>query len=124
MAWIFQGDLPVYLQIASKIRADIIRGKYSAEEQIPSVRQLAFDAAVNPNTMQRALTQLESEGLLIAKGTVGRFVTEDSAVLEKARYNAANELINTFLNGCIEMGFEKDEIAKMILSKEESSCQF
>lgn len=120
MSWKFQGNLPVYLQIASKIRADIISGKYSAEEQIPSVRQLAFEAAVNPNTMQRALTQLETEGLLISKGTIGRFVTENEEILQSARYSAADELIHSFLSGCREMGFKKDEIVQMLLNKEES----
>ncbi len=123
MSWKFQGSLPVYLQIASKIRADIIRGKYASQEQIPPVRQLAYEAAVNPNTMQRALAQLESEGLLIAKGTIGRFVTENEEILKAARYQAANELIRAFLSGCSEMGFEKEEIIQM-LSKEESSCLF
>ncbi len=123
MSWNFQGPLPVYLQIASKIRADIIRGKYAPEEQIPSVRQLAFDAAVNPNTMQRALTQLETEGLLIAKGTIGRFVTENEEILKAARYQAAKELIQSFILGCKEMGFEENEIIQMI-SKEDSSCLF
>lgn len=119
MAWSFQGNIPVYLQITTKIRSEILSGKYAAEEQIPPVRQLAYEAAVNPNTMQRALAQLEQEGLLIAKGTVGRFVTEDPEVLTKARRKAADELIGTLLSGCRQMGFEKEEIMQMLKEKEE-----
>ncbi|MBQ7795417.1 MAG: GntR family transcriptional regulator [Lachnospiraceae bacterium] len=124
MGWSFHGNLPVYLQIASKIRADIISGKYTAEEQIPPVRQLAYEAAVNPNTMQRALAQLEAEGLLIARGTVGRFVTENPEILAKARHKAADELIEAFLSGCREMGFESNEIMQMLIEKGDPSCQF
>lgn len=119
MGWSFQGNSPVYLQIASKIRADIISGKYAAEEQIPPVRQLAYTAAVNPNTMQRALSQLEQDGLLCSKGTSGRFVTGDTEVLSKVRRKAAQELIASFLQGCKQMGFEKEEIINMLNEKEE-----
>ncbi|MBQ7936864.1 MAG: GntR family transcriptional regulator [Clostridia bacterium] len=125
MAWSFQGNIPVYLQITTKIRSEILSGKYAAEEQIPPVRQLAYEAAVNPNTMQRALAQLEQEGLLIAKGTVGRFVTEDPEVLAKARRKAADELIGTLLSGCRQMGFKKEEIMQMLKEKEgEQSWQY
>lgn len=119
MGWNFQGNGPVYLQIASMIRADIIRGKYVADEQIPPVRQLAYNAAVNPNTMQRALSCLEQDGLLYSKGTSGRFVTGDTEVLAKARRDAADELIRSFLQGCEQMGLSKEEIISMLNEKEE-----
>lgn len=119
MGWSFQSGLPVYLQIASAIRADIISGKYAPSGQIPPVRQLAFEASVNPNTMQRALLQLEQEGLLTAKGTVGRFVTEDPSILEKARRDAAKELITDLLKGCRRMGFQKDEIIHLLYEQED-----
>lgn len=74
MAWQFRGHSPVYRQIVRHIRADILSGCYQPDEQIPPVRQLAMEAGVNPNTMQRALSALEDEGLLVSRGTVGRFV--------------------------------------------------
>lgn len=77
MAWQFRGHSPVYRQIVRHIRADILSGCYQPDEQIPPVRQLAMEAGVNPNTMQRALSALEDEGLLVSRGTVGRFVTSD-----------------------------------------------
>ena len=81
MTWQFRGHSPVYRQIVRHIRADILNGCYQPDEQIPPVRQLAMEAGVNPNTMQRALSALEDEGLLVSRGTVGRFVTSDEAAL-------------------------------------------
>ena len=118
MAWSFYANSPVYQQIASRIRADILNGKYPAEEQFPSVRQLASEAAVNPNTMQRALSQLEQDGLLLSKGTAGRFVTEDKEILKMAKRNAAKELVLSFKRGCKQMGFSKDEIIQLLQEEE------
>ena len=96
MAWQFTNESPVWVQIAARIRDEIISGVYAPGEQIPPVRQLALTAAVNPNTVQRAFGRLESEGLLCVKGTLGRFVTEDIAVLEAAKQQAARELVAAF----------------------------
>ncbi len=124
MAWSFHANSPVYLQIVHRIRADILNGTYPANEQIPSVRQLAAEAAVNPNTMQRALSQLEQDSLLIAKGTSGRFVTEDEEVLKAARKTAAEELIQSFLKDCKRLGLEKEEMIKLLQNEEGLSWQF
>ena len=93
MAWQFRGHSPVYRQIVRHIRADILNGRYQPDEQIPPVRQLAMEASVNPNTMQRALSALEDEGLLVSRGTVGRFVTSDEAALERARRTARQDAL-------------------------------
>lgn len=85
MSWKFTGDAPVYQQIMDCIRGDILRGEYRPGDRIPAVRELAVQARVNPNTMQRAMMELEREGLLVSCGTIGRFVTSDPAVLEQAR---------------------------------------
>ena len=76
MSWSFTSDSPIYLQIAEIIKFRILRGEYPPGTRIPSVRELAQEAAVNPNTMQRALALLKSEGLLITRRTTGRTVTE------------------------------------------------
>ena len=81
MPWKFNSREAVFVQIASRLRGEILRGKYQPDQQIPPVRQLAFEAAVNPNTMQRALTELEREGLLIGCGTSGRKVTTEDTVI-------------------------------------------
>ena len=90
MTWKFDSKIPVSLQLTHKLRIDILSGKYSPGEQFPPVRQLAYDASVNPNTVQKALTSLESEGLLITRGTVGRFVTDDESALTKAKLSLMN----------------------------------
>lgn len=114
MAWSFNQHAPVYIQIAERLRTDIINGTYSPGEQIPPVRQLAITAAVNPNTMQRAFSELETEGLLCAKGTQGRYVTEDIAILSSARRTAARQLVSDFIKQAESISMSKAELIKMI----------
>ena len=85
MNWQFSNDAPIYAQLIRQIRAGIVSGAFSPGERLPSVRDLAMEAGVNPNTMQRALAQLEAEGLVYTERTTGRFVTEDTALLEQLR---------------------------------------
>ena len=119
MGWAFVPQIPVYLQIVSRIRADILSGHYPADSQIPSVRQLALEAAVNPNTMQRALSELESEGLLYTRGTAGRFVTADTAVLDAARQLQLREELEQLLERAKALGLGKAELLCYINEKEE-----
>ena len=85
MNWKFSGDRPVYQQIMENIRGAVLRGELPPGGRVPSVRELAMQAQVNPNTMQRALTELEREGLLIGGGTSGRTVTKEEKILEAMR---------------------------------------
>ena len=85
MAWQFNQTEPVFLQIAQVLRARIVSGELAPGSLAPTVRQLAADAAVNPNTVQRALTLLEEEGLLRAQSTAGRLITGDEEILRQAR---------------------------------------
>ena len=80
MEWNFTGNEPVYLQIMEHFRSAVLSGKYPAGSRIPPVRDLAAQARVNPNIMQRALYALEQEQLLVASGPLGRYVTQDEAV--------------------------------------------
>ena len=114
MAWSFDNKSPVSMQIANIIRLNIVNGKYKAGEQFPTVRQLAFDASVNPNTMQRALSILESEGLLITKSTSGRFVTEDVSVIESTLADLQREYLDKVVPEGIELGITKDKFIKYI----------
>ncbi len=114
MAWHFTSRAPVYLQIVSRIRADILSGVYKADEQIPPVRQLAFEAGVNPNTMQRAFTVLEAERLFVTRGTVGRFITTDEAVLETARETLRRETVARLLEEAKAVGLEPDQLIEAI----------
>lgn len=117
MAWHFTSRAPVYLQIVSRIRADILGGVYKADEQIPPVRQLAFEAGVNPNTMQRAFSVLEEEQLFVTRGTVGRFITTDTAVLERAREALRHETVARLLEEAKAVGLEPDQLIEAIRNR-------
>ena len=87
MAWELDSDRPIFIQIVERIQMEIISGKYSPGDKLPSVRDLAAVAAVNPNTMQKALTELERTGLVYSQRTSGRFITEDAKMIEELKNN-------------------------------------
>ncbi len=114
MAWKFTSDRPVYLQIAERIERKVLSGEYKAGEQIPTVRQIALEAAVNPNTVQHAFAQLESEGIIISKGTLGRFVTEETEIVEALRLQMAERLVEGLFKDLGELSITKEQVIKMI----------
>ena len=114
MAWKFTSDRPVYLQIAERISRSVLSGEYAPGAQIPSVRQLALEAAVNPNTVQHAFTELESEGIIISKGTLGRYVTEDTHLVEACRQRMAEQLVADFVKNITELSVTKEQAITMI----------
>ena len=114
MAWSFEAGVSLAEQIRRKLREQILMGHYPPGSQFPSVRQLAFQVSVNPNTMQKALTELEDEGLLIGHGTAGRFVTADEIVLEHAREEMHRDCLQKFLCCAREMGIPKEKILRFI----------
>ena len=115
MAWNFTNDRPIYVQIAEHIRIDIIIGVYPPGERLPSVRELAAIAAVNPNTMQRAMSELEESGLVSALRTAGRFVTEDNTILEQSKRSLANEMAQDYLKKIERLGYSPEEAAELLL---------
>ncbi len=117
MAWSFSAHRPVYYQVAERIKRSIFSGEYARGEQITSVRQLALEAAVNPNTVQHAFSHLESEGLIISRGTVGRFVTDDAEIIEKCRLAEAERLIDELLKQSEELRISTEFFIKMIEEK-------
>ncbi len=119
MAWKFTSEKLIYMQIAERITMSVISGEYEPGAQIPSVRQLALDAAVNPNTVQHAFTYLENEGIIVSKGTVGRYVTTDIAVIEACRKKTAEQTVKAFIQSIKPLGISEEEIIMMI--KEELS---
>lgn len=114
MAWSFSSNKPVYLQIADRITNTILSGGYKPGEQIPTVRQLALEAAVNPNTVQHAFSELENEGIICVKGTLGRFVTEDTQVIENCRKKTAEKIIDEFLKNMGYLSITKEQAVDMI----------
>ena len=118
MNWKFTGDRPVYQQIMALIRGAILKGELPPGGKVPSVRDLAAEAQVNPNTMQRALTELEREGLLVSGGTSGRSVTENPEVLEKMREKALDELARECAEKFMVFGITPGQAAELLLRLE------
>ncbi len=114
MPWDLDDDRPIYLQLMERIQHDIISGVYKPGDKIPSVRDLALDAAVNPNTMQKALSELERSGLLYSQRTSGRFITEDKRLLKKMKQELAADHIQQFFTQMRQLGFSDSETLEMI----------
>lgn len=114
MAWQFSADRSVYLQIAEIITRQVLVGNFKPGEQIPTVRQLALEAAVNPNTVQHAFADLENDGLIISKGTAGRFVTEDEDVINHSRQKLAEETVRNFISNMESLSLTKEQIVALI----------
>lgn len=118
MNWKFTGDRPVYQQIMAAIRGSILKGELSPGSKVPSVRDLASDAQVNPNTMQRALTELEREGLLVGGGTSGRTVTTNAEVLSAAKERILHELAQECAEKFMVFGITPTQAAELLLRLE------
>lgn len=114
MAWNLNSDRPIYAQILEVMQLRIIAGWYKPGEKIPSVRELAAEAGVNPNTMQKALVELERNGLVMAQRTSGRIVTEDMDMITKTRNELAREQIRKFIDKMKELGFNKEEVMALL----------
>lgn len=114
MPWDLDNDHPIYLQLMERIQHDIISGVYRPGDKIPSVRDLALDAAVNPNTMQKALSELERSGLVYSQRTSGRFITEDEKLLKKMKMDLATEHIHQFFEQMHHLGFSNEETLELI----------
>ena len=117
MTWSFTPDRPIYLQLQERLKLSIVSGQYPPGDKLPAVRDLAQVAAVNPNTVQRALAELEREGLVHAQRTSGRFVTEDKTVIEKTKNELAMELVDAFLEKMAAIGYGAMETAALIREK-------
>lgn len=114
MAWNLNSDRPIFMQLMEIIQISIISGKYPPGSKLPSVRDLASEAAVNPNTMQKALAELERSGLVFSQRTSGRFITEDVTMIEKLKSTLAREKIEQFLKSMEQLGFQKEETIALI----------
>lgn len=119
MNWKLTGDSPVYQQIMTAIRGAILKGELPPGGKVPSVRDLAAQAQVNPNTMQRALTELEREGLLISGGTSGRTVTKEEGILKAMREETLQALAKEFAEKCMVFGVTPAEAAQLLLALDE-----
>ena len=114
MEWNIQGDRPIYTQLVEQVTLAIVSGDYAPGERLPSVRDLAVQAEVNPNTMQRALSQLEEQELLYTQRTAGRFVTQDTAVIQSAKQRLAARQVEEFLAAMRRLTYSREEIIAML----------
>ena len=115
MEWNFKADLPIYSQLVQQIKLAIVSGIYLPGERLASVRELATEAGVNPNTMQRALAELERDGLVYSQRTAGRFVTEDKEMIETAKRALAQSHIQSFLEQMASLGFDRIDVNKEVV---------
>jgi len=114
MPWFLNSDKPIYLQLMERIEQDIITGRYLPGDKLPSVRDLAVEAAVNPNTMQKAMSELEQKGLVYTKRTSGRFITEDENMIQNVKKELSVEQVRIFLDKMHHLGFSSSEILNQV----------
>ncbi|MBC7959004.1 MAG: GntR family transcriptional regulator [Vallitaleaceae bacterium] len=114
MSWDLKSDRPIYLQLIEQIEIKICSGIFAPGSKLPSVRELAQEAAVNPNTMQKALSMLEENGLLYTNRTSGRFITEDAKMIQQAKHKLAQDQISEFIEKMKSLGFDKKETLSII----------
>ena len=114
MDYVFENERPIYVQLVEKIRFEIISGKLKPGDRISPVRELALIARVNPNTMQKALVELEKEGLIYTERTSGRFVTENKELIENKKRELAKEKINNYLKDMKKIGINYQDSLKYL----------
>mgnify|MGYP002508028669 FL=1 len=123
MPWNLNSDRPIFIQLIEKIQIDIISGRYAPGDKLPSVRELAQKASVNPNTMQKALAELERTGLVYSQRTSGRFITEDIGMIERLKTELAEEIIMEFLADMQKLGYQKKETLSLLTELIEAAVQ-
>ena len=120
MDWSFRNDQPIYSQLIQRLTEAIVSGVYAPGEKLPSVRELALEVGVNPNTVQRSLTELEREGLVFSQRTAGRFVTENENMIVNAKLRIADERVSEFLRSMKTLGCGRQEIISLIEGAKEN----
>jgi DNA-binding transcriptional regulator YhcF (GntR family) len=110
----YDNKVPIYMQIIMEMKIRMVSGKLSAGEKIASVRELAQEFEVNPNTMQRALSEMERENLLYTERTSGRFVTTDEGIIMTLRNKLAEQELQKFMGYMEQIGYSKKEIIQKI----------
>ena len=114
MEWKIDNNKPVYIQLVEQLKVKIISGEIQLDSKLDSVRSLAADAMVNPNTMQKALAELEREGFVYSKRTSGRFVTDNTELIENERKNLVKDNVKKTLDTLINLGYTNKEILSLV----------
>jgi DNA-binding transcriptional regulator YhcF (GntR family) len=110
----FDNERPIYIQLVEMIRIDIVSGKFKKGQKLPSVRELALMMKVNPNTMQKALVELENEKLIYTERTNGKYVTEDKELIENVKKELAQEKVNNYLKSMQNIGINYDSAIRYL----------
>ncbi len=119
MSWQFQGNMPIYSQLVEYLRQRIASGYYAPGQRLPTVREIAVEAGVNPNTVQRAMAELEREGLVYSQRTAGRFVTEDPDRVKTESTLLARQQIDAFLRSMALLGYSRAQVLAIMQQEEE-----
>jgi GntR family transcriptional regulator len=114
----FRSDQPIYTQLVERLTFEILSGALAPGSKLSSVRELAAQTGVNPNTMQRALSELERTGLVYSQRTSGRFITEDETVIDNARAALARQRIQEFLASMQTLGYRLDAVLPLLKEEE------
>ncbi len=114
----FNKNIPIYIQIEDQIKLNIITNKYKPGEKIKSVREFALELKINPNTINRALLELEEQGLIITKRTSGKYITDNKRLIEKEKSKLINRKIDEFMDYMRELNMDKNKILEIINEKE------
>ena len=109
----FQNERPIYLQIVEQMEMEIMSGYYPKGSKLPTVRELAMQYKVNPNTMQKAFVELEQRGLVFAKRTSGRYVSENESVIENVKQQAAKAKTQEYIRYVRQLGLEEEDILRL-----------
>jgi len=118
MAWHFSSERPIYIQLLEQLQQRIVTGVYPPGSRMDSVRELAGEASVNPNTMQRALAQLEQQELVYSRRTAGRFVTEDPERISALRDSLARDKAENFFREMKDLGFSRADALRLLAKAE------
>lgn len=120
MTYKFSSDKPIFLQLSELLKSEIVSGKIKPGEKLKSVRDYSAVFKVNPNTVQKALSELEAEGLIYTDRTNGKFVSKDSKLVETSRVQEATEKVKAFFDNMQSLGFDKRDIVKIINKMEDN----
>jgi DNA-binding transcriptional regulator YhcF (GntR family) len=112
--WEFTNDRPIYLQLIEQIKLRVINGTYKPGDKVPSVREIAMEAGVNPNTVQRAFLELERSGILSTQRTLGRFVTDKETDIQNNRDDMAKEQVEIFVGKMKELGLSGEDVIRLV----------
>ena len=121
MNCVFDNERPIYIQLVEQLKVEIISGKIKAGERIPSVRELALQTRVNPNTMQKALAELETHKLIYTERTNGKFVTNDKALINKIKDEMAKEKVEKYIYDMNKIGITFEESIKYLENREDKN---